>query len=677
MDNEIPLSDNAVQEYSERIGKAARAVLKKEVRHLQLIPAAAVKLLKLTNDENTKVKDLSRVIETEPALAAKVLRIVNSAAFCLPKKITSIKHAVNMLGFSAVRQIALDQLFYNRLIRLNAKQKFDQLFFWQHCLFVATLSRGIAVALKHPDPDMVYTGGLLHDIGKVVMETYGRVTYSDFLASLDKSDISLIENEGAFFGLNHTQMGHVFSVTWNLPPAITAMIACHHELPKATSSFAPYLTEIAIIAFANYIAWVQGIGSVMDFAWPRLPDQVMELIQVERLDLERLLERVDQEMANTREFYGIQFPNINKLRASLVQATINMGKKNYASSDKRRRPNGAEAHGSSVSSLTIPHRSLNPDNFIPWTLEAIQSDFGFDRVIMLEVDPKRRSLVASFWWPQSILENELLPFEIPISSVSGNLLECLRNRKPVLINAGNSLDQYILQRLKVDEFIAVPILRNNRLVGVIYADNALTKQCLDDTLLTDMVPIVNELGIALLNAKQYDMARKQSQIDPLSQLFNKRVIKEFLTRLFQLEPDKLAKTAVGFIDIDWFKSFNDDCGHQAGDDVLKIVSDILRNLTRPGDLIGRYGGEEFLFVLRNTDKAGAFGYAERIRQEIERRGKILSERFNGRALTVSVGLVMYSPHFQNYTDIIEAADRAMYQAKHEGRNRVVILADTR
>ncbi|MGR9046076.1 MAG: HDOD domain-containing protein, partial [Gammaproteobacteria bacterium] len=662
MDNEIPLSDNAVQEYSERIGKAARAVLKKEVRHLQLIPAAAVKLLKLTNDENTKVKDLSRVIETEPALAAKVLRIVNSAAFCLPKKITSIKHAVNMLGFSAVRQTALDQLLYNRLIRLNAKQKFDQLFFWQHCLFVATLGRGIAVALKHPDPDMVYTGGLLHDIGKVVMETYGRVTYSDFLASLDKSDISLIENEDAFFGLNHTQMGHVFSVTWNLPPAITAMIACHHELPKATSSFAPYRTEIAIIAFANYIAWVQGIGSVMDFAWPRLPDQVMELIQVDRLDLERLLERVDQEMANTREFYGIQFPHINKLRASLVQATINLGKKNYASSDKRRMPNGAESHGSSVSSLTIPHRSLNPDNFIPWTLEAIQSDFGFDRVIMLEVDPKRRSLVASFWWPQSILENELLPFEIPISSVSGNLLECLRNRKPVLINADNSLDQYILQRLKVDEFIAVPILRNNRLAGVIYADNALTKQCLDVALLTDMVPIVNELGIALLNAKQYDLARKQSQIDPLSQLFNKRVINEFLTRLFQLEPDKLAKTAVGFIDIDWFKSFNDVCGHQAGDDVLKIVSDILRNLTRPGDLIGRYGGEEFLFVLRNTDKAGAFGYAERIRQEIERRGKILSDRFNGRALTVSVGLAMHSPHFQNYTDIIEAADRAMYQA---------------
>ena len=119
--------------------------------------------------------------------------------------------------------------------------------------------------------------------------------------------------------------------------------------------------------------------------------------------------------------------------------------------------------------------------------------------------------------------------------------------------------------------------------------------------------------------------------------------------------------------------FNDVCGHQAGDDVLKIVADILRNLTRPGDLIGRYGGEEFLFVLRNTDKAGAQGYAERIRQEIERRGKILSDRFHGHALTVSVGLVMYAPRYSGYPDIIEAADQAMYRAKHEGRNRVIML----
>ncbi|MGR9116085.1 MAG: HDOD domain-containing protein [Gammaproteobacteria bacterium] len=669
------MADNTGPEYSERIAKAARAVLKKEVRHLQLIPVAAVKLLKLTNDENTKVKDLSRVIETEPALAAKVLRIVNSAAFCLPKKITSIKHAVNMLGFSAVRQTALDQLFYNRLIRHQAKQLFDQLFFWQHCLFVATLSREIAVTLKHPDPDMVYTGGLLHDIGKVVLETYGRVTYSDFLSSLDKSDISLRENERAFFGLTHTEMGHVFGVTWNLPPVITAMISFHHEPSNASSAYSQYVTEIAIVSFANYIAWVQGVGSVMGFSGPRLPEEVLKIIDVSKLNLEYLLERVDREMAKTREFYGIQFPSITKMRATLVQNAIELSQNGYSNSKRKAIYSNSRDHRSNIYSLTIPHRSLNPEEFIPWTLEAIQTDFGLDRAVMLEIDPKRRSLIAGHSWPRSIRTNELGPFEIPINSVSGNLLECLRNRKPMLIKGGNSSDQAILQKLQVAEFIVVPILHHNRMVGVIYADNVLTHQPLDETLLTDMMPIVNELGIALLNAKQYDMARKQSQIDPLSQLFNKRVINEFLTRLFKSPPDVLVQTAVGFIDIDRFKQFNDECGHQAGDDVLKIVADILRNLTRPGDLIGRYGGEEFLFVLRNTDKAGALVYAERIRLEIERRGNILSERFRGHALTVSVGLVMYDARFKSYPDVIEAADKAMYRAKNEGRNRVVMLAD--
>lgn len=672
MANEIPITADIAPDYTDRIAKAARAVLKKEVRHLQLIPAAAVKLLKLTNDENTKVKDLSKVIETEPALAAKVLRIVNSAAFCLPNKITSIKHAVNMLGFSAVRQTALDQLLYNRLIRHKSKQKFDQLFFWQHCLFVATLSRSIAVALKHPDPDLVYTGGLLHDIGKVVFETNGRVTYSDFLSSLDKSDISLIQNEAAFFGLNHAEMGHVFGAAWNLPPALDAMISFHHQLPKASSPYAQFLTEVAIVSFANYIAWVQGIGSVMGFSSPRLPPQVLNIIDVGKLDMEKLLERVDQEMANTREFYGIQFPTINKLRATLIYATINLSENDPLTSDRGELSKNVGAR-SNIFSLTIPHRSLSPDDFVPWTLEAIQSDFALDRVVMLEIDPKRRGLIARYWWPRSMLERDLTSFEIPIDSLSGHLLECLRNREPVLIKAENRCDRTLLQRLQVDEFITVPILRHNRLAGVIYADNALSKQSLDESLLTEMRPIVNELGIALLNARQFEMARKQSQIDPLSQLFNKRVINEVLKRLFQSEAESLAKTAVGFIDIDKFKLFNDNCGHQAGDDVLKIVADILRNLTRPGDLIGRYGGEEFLFVLRNTDQTGALKYAERIRREIERRGKILTDRFQGHALTVSVGLTMYNPSYQCYSDIIEAADQAMYRAKHEGRNRVVML----
>jgi diguanylate cyclase (GGDEF)-like protein len=187
------------------------------------------------------------------------------------------------------------------------------------------------------------------------------------------------------------------------------------------------------------------------------------------------------------------------------------------------------------------------------------------------------------------------------------------------------------------------------------------------------MPIAYELGIAMFNAKQYDQQKKHAQIDHLTQLFNKRMLTSFLTEIFQGDESKLANIAIGFVDIDKFKLFNDTCGHQAGDDALKIVADILRSLTRPGDFIGRYGGEEFLFVLRNTDAKGAHGYAERIRSEIERRGKLMSQRFHGHLLTVSIGVSMYSADYTHYTDMIEAADQAMYRAKEEGRNRIVML----
>ncbi|MDO9269636.1 MAG: HDOD domain-containing protein [Methylobacter sp.] len=654
----------------ELIKKAARSILKDEIKHLHLVPSVAIKLLKLTNDDNARIEHLSLIIETEPVLAAKILKQVNSAAYALPNKITSINRAVTMLGFSIVRQLAINLLLYNKLIQQGSKRAFDLLFFWQHCLYVASLSRRIAVALKYPDPDLVYTGGLLHDIGKLVLETYGRVTYSDFICSTDKSGHSSIEEERRFFGVTHAEMGHIFCLEWQLPASISAIVAFHHNQPIETSPYAKYKTEIAIVSFANYIAWIQGIGSATHDSHSKLQSAVLETIDIDQLDLEALLQQVDQDMKITREFYDIQLPGLTTLRATLVKATINLSQ----IEDKPFAPVDTSSRKLS-SCLTAPHHSLNPDDFIPRTLEAIQGEFSFDRSIMFTIDPKRRCLIASYCWPESTLPIKLQPFEIDISGISGLLLTCLREKKPVIINTKIERDNPIIKHLNTTEFLAVPVLHHNRLIGVLYTDNSLSKKPMQAQLLPEIMPIAYELGIAIFNAKQYEQQKKHAQIDHLTQLFNKRMVNNFLTEIFQGDESKLANIAVGFVDIDKFKLFNDTCGHQAGDDALKIVADILRSLTRPGDFIGRYGGEEFLFVLRNTDEKGAYGYAERIRSEIERRGKIMSQRFHGHLLTVSIGVSMYSADYTNYTDMIEAADQAMYRAKNEGRNRIVMLSN--
>jgi len=649
--------------------KAARLILKDEIKRLQLVPSVAIKLLKLTNDDNSKILDLSRIIETEPTLAAKILRNVNSAAYALPNKISSINRAVSILGFSSVRRIALAQLFYNKLINHNSRQKFDPLFFWQHCLFVASLSKGIAVALQHPDPDMVYSAGLIHDIGKIVLETYGRLSYSDFI-SAPKNSAPILDEERSHFGLTHAEIGHVFCREWQLPEAVTAVAACHHEQPEPTSPYADFRQEIAIVSFADYIAWLQGVGSSDDsHSQPDLQSDVLALIDIDRINIDHLLQQVDQEMQYTREFYGIQFPSVAKLRAALIKKTINL------SQAKTEKPIVPEFKPETLflSSLTAPHQSLNPDDFLPRTLEAIQNDFTLDRVMMLSVDSKRRSLIASHWWPKYPLPVELQRFEINISSVSGLMLECLREKKIALVNNETESENQILKQLNVTEFIAVPVLHQQRLLGVLYADNAISKKTFSPQLLSEIAPIAIELGIALVNAKQYEIEKKQAQMDPLTQLYNKRMINHFLDEVFQQHTTKLVNIAIGFIDIDHFKMVNDICGHQAGDDALKIVAEIMEDLTRPGDFIGRYGGEEFVFLLRNTNEAGAYSYAERIRKEIELRGKNMREKFHGLELTASIGVATYSRHYAGYPDMIKAADLAMYRAKQEGRNKVIML----
>jgi two-component system cell cycle response regulator len=655
------------------IRTAAQQVLKNDLQQLPLVPTIASKLLNLTSNDHTKLEDLSKLIETEPVLSAKILQNVNSAAYALPNPISSIRRAVNLLGFSTIRRTALTLIFFNRLIKKNVNQAFDPLFFWQHCLFVASLSRRMAVAIGHPDPDMVYTAGLLHGIGKVVLESHGLRSYSEFINSLNGDSEPTLTEERHFFGLTHTEIGHLLCVEWQLPLSITAVVAYYQHPTAAVPPYDEFDLEITLVSFANYIAWMQGLASHSAESRPDLPQKVLEILDIDRFDLESLLQQVDEEMLSIREFFGIQFPDLNKLRANLIQTSIALSQNAPAQAQTGALNAGFAAE--IPASLTAPHQSLNPDDFVPMTLAAIQRDFGFDQVQMLTVDPVHRSLVSSYRHSLPPIPENSPSTGIPIDTKAGLLIDCMRTKKPIIINTRNDPDNPALKLLNVNEFLAVPILQHRRLIGVILADNSRSKNPMRQSLTTEIVPIAHQLGIALLNAKHYEAEKKHAQLDPLTQILNKRMLDQSLAEIFQHEKSKLEKMAIGFVDIDKFKLFNDTCGHQAGDKVIQIVADLLSRLTRPGDVIGRYGGEEFLFILLDTSKAGAHSYAERIRMETERLGRIMSPKFNDLSLTVSIGISFYHPDFSTYSEMIEIADQAMYRAKHEGRNRVIMLSD--
>jgi diguanylate cyclase (GGDEF)-like protein/PAS domain S-box-containing protein len=167
-----------------------------------------------------------------------------------------------------------------------------------------------------------------------------------------------------------------------------------------------------------------------------------------------------------------------------------------------------------------------------------------------------------------------------------------------------------------------------------------------------------------------EQLRKQAMHDSLTGLFNRRYLDEMLERELARAKREGPPLTVMMLDIDFFKKLNDAYGHQAGDEVLRRLADLLRKNSRAEDIPCRYGGEEFLLVLPNMGRADALSRAEQWRHEFEAM-RIVFGQATMRS-TVSIGIALFPEHGQTRDSLIESADKALYAAKHNGRNRVEI-----
>ncbi|MGE3275349.1 MAG: diguanylate cyclase [Vicinamibacterales bacterium] len=168
--------------------------------------------------------------------------------------------------------------------------------------------------------------------------------------------------------------------------------------------------------------------------------------------------------------------------------------------------------------------------------------------------------------------------------------------------------------------------------------------------------------------------RRLATLDGLTGIANHRHFREFLDVEWRRALRDRSVLSILMIDIDYFKTYNDSFGHQAGDDCLRRVADAMaRAVGRPGDLVARYGGEEFVAVLADTDADGAYVVAERLRDRVEALRIPHPRSLCGRWVTVSCGAATVFPSRDLQPDeLVGEADRALYRAKREGRNRVVL-----
>lgn len=167
--------------------------------------------------------------------------------------------------------------------------------------------------------------------------------------------------------------------------------------------------------------------------------------------------------------------------------------------------------------------------------------------------------------------------------------------------------------------------------------------------------------------------REQAVRDPLTRLPNRRLFAEVIERELHQAARHARSVCLVSIDLDHFKRINDQHGHAGGDHCLVRFAAMLTASQRPSDFACRYGGEEFLLVLPDTELEGARHFAERLRKRVETTGITVADE--AVQLTISAGIAAYPAHGADSAELIEAADRALYRAKHQGRNRVVCWTD--
>lgn len=218
-------------------------------------------------------------------------------------------------------------------------------------------------------------------------------------------------------------------------------------------------------------------------------------------------------------------------------------------------------------------------------------------------------------------------------------------------------------------YVDIPMTASGDLIGLLHIE--WPAGLADDDGIMELSQNVSEIfAFSLSNIKLRETLRNQSIRDPLTGVFNRRYMEETLER--EIPRARRKKTTLGLlmIDIDHFKKFNDSYGHDAGDHVLKTLSSMFQSKVRCEDIVCRFGGEEFVIILPEANLHVTRDRAEDIRQAI----CTLDLAYDGKPLgqvTISIGVAIYPDHGTSGNDIIVRADKALYQAKTEGRNRVI------
>jgi len=492
-----PTPGDVIKQANIPYGQNVGDLIKKLTKDLPALPAVVIRLLNLVLDEKSSYEDISKIVRVDQALTAKVLKTVNSAAYGLREKVSTVDHAFSILGFNTIKNLCLSISIFDNLVKNEQIGCFNKSHFWRHSLAVATVSKALALLVNYKSQDEAYVAGLLHDAGKVILMQIIPDEYSNYLKKLNSNPKICIGFEEKTLLINHALAGNLIFKKWNFPLSLQRAVELHHGTKMADEKI-PDLA--AIVSVADFICWTQGLGSFNLFIQPTLDSQMEKIINLKKVSIEPVLKTMEKELELNGKIFNFKLTEPEELKKSLQKANFELGRINTLCENTKEKQDRQIRALSALNNIAFKIRKeLKPSQIIQNVLPEIREGFGFARLVWLFVDHEKKMMVLSgiygesknnlpmaslgWSWDNSGIYGESKN-NLPMASLGWSwdnkigfpLCTCIQNKKIIHLNQDDCADEsnpnfYLLKALQSSELILVPITTDKIISDLLLLDN--------------------------------------------------------------------------------------------------------------------------------------------------------------------------------------------------------------
>ncbi len=289
-------------------------ILVQKVTDLPTLPVMMATITRLMQDPRTSAEELGRAISSDPALVTKVLKLVNSAFYGFPGRISTITQAIMILGFSTIRNVVLTTSVLKAFGKDSAKKGFNIEKFWEHSLLTGAIGRALAIEAEGNFIEETFIAGLLHDMGRIFLsqkltpEFEKVIAYREKLKAENKV-VSWLEAEQAVLNLTHGEIGGWLARKWNLPdPFIQVMIYHHQPMSFPSIKDTTQLDTANLICFihaADFFAKGLKDGAIDESAMDLMDPEVRKTLKLDSVNWDSLKHRAADEIDKARAFLEI------------------------------------------------------------------------------------------------------------------------------------------------------------------------------------------------------------------------------------------------------------------------------------------------------------------------------------------------------------------------------------